>query len=143
MPRRPIRVYGRPDADRPRRPPPHLSPFGIVRTLLLGLAGVCPVCRKGAIFRSYYAPHQRCASCGVEFERNRGELTGGMGINLILCQFLGLALAIYAALFTNYPLLVEIAACAAVTLAFGLLFHRPARGLWIAVLYLTGAIYEA
>ena len=101
------------------------------------------MCRRGTIFRTYYTPHQRCHSCGVEFERNRGELTGGMAVNLVLCQFLGVALAIYVTFVTNYPVLLEIAACVVVTVAFGLVFHRPARGVWIAVLYLTGAIYEA
>jgi uncharacterized protein (DUF983 family) len=138
-----VRVYGRPDVDRPRRPAPQLSLLGISRTLLLGLSGICPVCRRGRIFRTYYTPHERCPSCGVEFERNRGELTGGMGINLVICQFLALALALYVTFVTNYPIALELAASVVITLAFGLLFHRPARGAWIAVLYLTGAIYEA
>src|SRR5687767_11443797 len=101
VPRRPVRVYGRPDVERRRRPAPQLSPAGIVHTLVLGLAGVCPVCRRGRIFRTYYTPYERCPSCGVEFERNRGEVTGGMGINLVICQFLALALALYVTFVTD------------------------------------------
>lgn len=143
VPRRPIRVYGRPRVERQSRPAPRRNPMGIIRTLLLGLGGICPVCGRGRIFRTYYTPYERCPSCGVEFERNRGEVTGGMAINLVICQFLALALALYVTFLTDYPIALELAACVAITLAFGLLFHRPARGAWIAALYLTGAIYEA
>jgi len=31
---------------------------------------------------------------------------------------------------------------AAFTVVFGLLFYRPARGLWVSILYLTGSIDE-
>jgi hypothetical protein len=69
-------------------------------------------------------------------------MTGGMAINMVLSSLVGVALAIYLAFFTTLSIPALAAILAAVTLVFGLFFHRHARGLWVAFLYLSGAIDE-
>ena len=43
---------------------------------------------------------------------------------------------------TDLPALLLIVLVGAVTVAFGMLFYRHARGLWTSILYLTGSIFE-
>lgn len=116
--------------------------FRSLQALLYGLLLICPVCRRGRMSRSLFALHERCPNCGVVFERDPGEVTGGMAINMVASSVVGVAGAIYGALFSGREMVVVIAAIVVATLGFGLLFHRHARGLWVGVLYITGAIYE-
>jgi uncharacterized protein (DUF983 family) len=114
----------------------------MVGTLLFALGGICPVCRRGQMFRSFYTMRDRCPRCGVVFEPDRGEVTGGMAVNMVISSFLGIAIAIYLAFFTDLSPLLAIGLMVAVTLGFALLFHRPARSVWVGCLYLTGALHE-
>ena len=92
--------------------------------------------------RSFFQLRERCPVCGVVFERNPGEVTGGMAINMVLSSLVGVAAAVYLAFFTTVSPFWLVVALVGITLGFGLLFHRHARGLWIGFLYLSGAITE-
>jgi uncharacterized protein (DUF983 family) len=111
-----------------------------LRTLLLGLLLRCPACGQGRLFRTAYALHPKCAGCGVVFEPDPGEMAGGMAVNMVLTSILGVAWAIYGAVFSGLNMAIVVAALMVGTLAFGLVFHRHARGLWVAFLYLTGDV---
>jgi len=113
-----------------------------VEALGYGLLLVCPRCHRGRMAGSLFTIRERCPHCGVVFERNPGEVTGGMAINMVLSSIIGVALAIYLAFFTTLDLAVVAAVLLVVTLGFGLVFHRHARGLWVGVLYVTGAMDE-
>jgi uncharacterized protein (DUF983 family) len=114
----------------------------IVRILLCGLFLICPACRYGRMFRSLFIMNLRCPVCGIIFERDVGEVTGGMAINMTVTSTLIMIAALYFALFTNVAIGPLIGVLALFTVAFGLLFYRHARGLWISILYLTGSIDE-
>jgi uncharacterized protein (DUF983 family) len=113
-----------------------------VQALGYGLLLICPVCRRGRMARSLFQLHERCPRCGVVFERNPGEVTGGMAINMVLSSIIGVAAAVYLAFFSAVSAAWLVAALVGITLGFGLLFHRHARGLWVGFLYLSGAIAE-
>ncbi len=94
------------------------------------------------MFRSLFTMNVRCPVCGVIFERDAGEVTGGIAINtMVTCTLVVLAAA-YLALFTDIPALPLIGLLALLTVGFSLLFYRHARGLWASILYLTGSIFE-
>ena len=118
------------------------SPLAVLQALSCGLLLICPVCRQGRMSGSLFRLRERCPRCGVVFERDPGEMTGGMAINMVVSSILGVALAIYLAFFTTLSIPALAAILGAVTVGFGLLFHRHARGLWVAFLYLSGAIDE-
>ena len=84
----------------------------------------------------------RCPVCGIIFERDAGEVTGGMWINATVTSTLTVLPALYFGLFTHVSVVLLIGALSFFTVAFGLLFYRPARGLWVSILYLTGSIDE-
>lgn len=110
----------------------------LFRALLLGALGRCPHCGRGQLFRSFYGLQPACAVCGTRFERTGNQSTGGMAINLVVTILLGFAGGILLVL--HYPdfvlqgLLIMLAGLT----VFHLLFYRPAKGLWIGLMELTG-----
>jgi hypothetical protein len=79
--------------------------------------------------------------CGVVFERDHGEITGGMAINTVLVLLIAVAGAAVSVV-TDYPAWLIIGVTAVVMTMFGVLFYRHARALWIGILYLTGSMFE-
>ncbi len=110
--------------------------------LALGLLLTCPACRRGRMFRSLFTMNVRCPTCGVIFERDPGEVTGGMAINMTLTSTIALVGGGLLGVLTDLPAALLILIVGALTVAFGLLFYRHARGLWTSILYLTGSIFE-
>ena len=116
--------------------------FRILRILTLGLLLICPACRHGRMFRTLFIMNVRCPVCGVIFERDAGEITGGMAINMAITSLIALVGGGLMGVLTDLPALVLILMLGVITVASGLLFYRHARGLWTSILYLTGSIYE-
>ncbi len=83
----------------------------------------------------------RCPVCGVIFERDAGEVTGGIAINTIVTALLTISGATLA-FFTDIPLLPLLAGLMIVSVLFPLWFYRYARALWTGILYLTGSMFE-
>ncbi len=113
----------------------------ILRILFLSLRLICPACRHGRMFRSLFTMNVRCPVCGVIFERDAGEVTGGMAINAMLTSTLAVAGAVLAYV-TDIPIITLISVLGLVIIGFPLLFYRHARGLWTGILYLTGSMFE-
>lgn len=93
------------------------------------------------MFRSRFTMNVRCPVCDVIFERDGGEITGGLAINATLTMFIAIVGA-GAAFFSEVPLLPLLGCLSAVTIVFPLWFYRHARGLWIGIIYLTGSMFE-
>lgn len=113
----------------------------ILRILCQSICLRCPACQHGRMFRSRFRMNIRCPVCGIIFERDSGEITGGIAINTVATSTLavfGAALAF----FTKIPVLLLIAVLAVITILFPLWFYRHARGLWAGILYVTGSIFE-
>lgn len=113
-----------------------------LRILTQGLLLICPACGHGRMFRSLFKMNVRCPVCGIIFERDMGEVTGGMAINVTVTSMGATIAAAYFALLTDIPALPLIGLLGAGTVAFALLFYRHARGLWAGILYLTGSMFE-
>lgn len=114
-----------------------------LRTLALAaLAGRCPACLREPMFRGCYALRERCAACGVRYERSDGAWLGAAAIGY------GFGALFVAALGT-----VELAAgplraagldplwtIALLSLPATALAYRPAKGLWVALLWYAGFV---
>lgn len=83
----------------------------------------------------------RCPVCGVVFERDHGEITGGMAINTVFVLLIAVAGGVLS-IITTYPTWMIIGATAVVMTVFGILFYRHARAIWIGIVYLTGSMFE-
>ena len=114
----------------------------VLRILAQGLLLICPACQHGRMFRSLFTMNVRCPVCGVIFERDAGEITGGMAINITVTCTIVVFAAAYLGLFTDIPALLLIGILGIFTVVFSLLFYRHARGLWASIIYLTGSIFE-
>ena len=113
----------------------------IVRVLVQSLLLTCPACQHGRMFRSRFRMNVRCPVCHVVFERDGGEITGGLAINVTLTMCIALV-GSAAAFVTDVPLVPLLLVLSAVTVVFPLWFYRHARGLWIGIIYLTGSMFE-
>ncbi len=110
--------------------------------LWTGLRLLCPVCQRGAMFRSLLDMNEHCPNCGVEFERDAGEVTGAIAILFtVLLLFIGVAGGMLA-LMTTIHAAILIIGLALLTTLIGVVFYRHARGLWVSFLYLSGAMFE-
>jgi uncharacterized protein (DUF983 family) len=114
--------------------------FRVLRILTYSLLLHCPACAHGRMFRGLFKMNVRCPACAVIFERDSGEITGGMAINTLLTSTI-------ACLFAGIAFFAKITALAfalglCFTILFPIIFYRHARGLWTGILYLTGSMFE-
>src|SRR4051812_8759563 len=54
------------------------------RLVVRALGRHCPVCGQGHLFRRWFTMTERCPGCGLHFERERGQWTGHIGLNIIV-----------------------------------------------------------
>jgi uncharacterized protein (DUF983 family) len=109
-----------------------------IRALLDGLIGRCPRCHGGGMFARGLAIRPVCQHCGLRFETASGEMTGGMGINITLTLVIVIVAAAYFGMNPAVPLTPLLLGLGAFAVIFPIVFYRPARGIWIALLFLTG-----
>ena len=113
----------------------------ILRVLRQTICLRCPACEHGKMFRSLFTMNVRCPVCGVIFERDAGEVTGGMAINSVATSSVAVAGATLA-YFSDVPVWPLIAALVVITTLFAVWFYRHARALWAGILFLTGSMFE-
>jgi uncharacterized protein (DUF983 family) len=102
-----------------------------------GLRLRCPVCGIGRLFVSFWRMREACTECGVSYAREAVWL-GSMDINLTLSLLLILgAVPFLPELGLRRELLVL--GLAAVLIPAAL--FRFVRGVWMALLYLSGGVY--
>jgi uncharacterized protein (DUF983 family) len=111
-----------------------------LQVIARGLTLRCPNCGARSLFRRPLAMHERCARCGLLFEREEGFFLGAMVFNytvtaiiagVVPCIILlsGLALAPLA----EQVRLFLIAVTLGITLPF-LLYH-PSKSWWLMTFY--------
>ena len=103
-----------------------------------GLRLRCPVCGKGRLFRTYFTMHEKCLSCGVGFAREHGQWVGSLDINTFVVAF---ALMIGVGFAPLGSLEVSLAFWCAAAILVPLVTFRFSRGLWTAIVHLTGGVY--
>jgi uncharacterized protein (DUF983 family) len=101
----------------------------------------CPACEHGRMFRSWFTMNVRCPVCGVIFERDAGEVTGGIAINSVATSSVAVAGATLAWV-SDVPVWPLIAALVVISTLFAVWFYRHARALWAGILFLTGSMFE-
>jgi uncharacterized protein (DUF983 family) len=107
----------------------------------LGFTLRCPNCRQGKMFDGLFKMVTTCPNCGVVYERLSGEYIGGMFINLGVAETLSVVGFFIAEFAFKPPLVPHLIFWAAFNVLFVVLFYRHARGLWVAINYLTSGVY--
>jgi uncharacterized protein (DUF983 family) len=103
-----------------------------------GLRLRCPVCGQGKLFRTYFTMHEKCSSCGVGFAREHGQWVGSLDINTFVVAF---ALMIGVGFAPLGSLEVSLTFWCAAAILVPLVTFRFSRGLWTAIVHLTGGVY--
>ncbi|MFM1959713.1 MAG: hypothetical protein RL588_1230 [Pseudomonadota bacterium] len=109
-----------------------------VNPLLAGLAGRCPNCGEGALFRGFLTVADRCDACG--FDLGRADSGDGPAVFVIL---IGGFIVAFAALFTEIayrpPIWVHMVVFLPLTVVVcgGLL--RPMKGILLAAQFANRA----
>ena len=109
-----------------------------VNPLLAGLAGRCPNCGEGALFRGFLAVADRCDACGYDLAR--ADSGDGPAVFVIL---IGGFIVAFAALFTEIayrpPIWVHMVVFMPLTVVVcgGLL--RPVKGILLAAQFANRA----
>jgi uncharacterized protein (DUF983 family) len=113
-----------------------------IHKLMIGARRRCPNCEQGRLFSGLFQMRPTCPVCGVRFERASGESLGGMMVNLVVAELLTIG-----GFFGSYLLLgspADMTPLIIFWLAFDVLFvlgfYQPARGMWVAVAYLTSGL---
>jgi uncharacterized protein (DUF983 family) len=114
-------------------------PAGYWRVVVLrGLRLRCPVCGRGRLFATYFKMNANCPCCGVGFAREHGQWVGSLDINTFVVAF---GLMIASAFAPDWPLPITLVVWGAAAIVVPLVTFRFARGLWTAIVYLSGGVY--
>ncbi len=116
--------------------------FEGLRALWRGSLGRCPHCGYGHIFRTFFELIEGCAQCGRRYEGTGDQSTGAMGISLTVTTLLGFIGAVLVVLWMPDELGWGVTALLTTLSAFQVIAYRVARGMWIGLLSITGAMDE-
>ncbi|HEU5249479.1 MAG TPA: DUF983 domain-containing protein [Thermoanaerobaculia bacterium] len=103
-----------------------------------GLRLKCPVCGQGKLFATYFRMNDQCDRCGVGFAREHGQWVGSLDINTLLTAIVLMAGAGFGPL---WPLATSLAVWCTAAVVLPILTFRFSRGVWTAIVYLTGGVY--
>jgi uncharacterized protein (DUF983 family) len=115
---------------------PDLPPAGWprLRTLLRrAVLRRCPYCGAGHIFSKWFILRETCPRCGTTFVREDGYFLGGYALNLILAEFVGLAVVLYILFQVDLSLWTREAIAVGAAIALPMIFFPYSRTFWMAL----------
>jgi uncharacterized protein (DUF983 family) len=102
----------------------------------------CPRCGRSPLYAHYFRMHERCAACGLRYEREQGYFVGAIYINYAVTA----AVAVGGVLVLDWTVGLTLAQQLALGVALGVLvplvFFRHARSLWLVMNYLVAMAEE-
>jgi uncharacterized protein (DUF983 family) len=104
------------------------------------LARRCPVCGRGAIFRSHFSMNRNCPACGVVFWKDPGESLGAMYLDYAVATAVFLIGWLPLALLTNLSDTAQMTILGALAVASVLVFYPFTRSAWTVLVYISGGI---
>ena len=108
---------------------------GLGTMLRRGMLRRCPACGEATMFRSWFAMHDRCATCGLDFHREHGQVLGGVTLNLVITLGAMLTVFLFFAIVTwpDVPVGLLAAITLGICVVFPIAFLPSSRGAWIAL----------
>jgi uncharacterized protein (DUF983 family) len=102
------------------------------------ILGRCPCCGEGKLFRAYLKQVENCSVCGEAFGHIRAD-DAAPWLTIILVGHIFVPLMLVFVALTTMPSWVSAVLWSLVFVALSLLILPRAKGLFIAILWLTGA----
>jgi uncharacterized protein (DUF983 family) len=100
----------------------------------------CPVCRKGAIFKSHFTMNRECPRCHVTFWKDPGETLGAMYLDFAVASGSFLVCWAILALTTHLSDAIQILILSVIAAGSVLVFYPLTRSAWTVLVYLSGGI---
>ena len=103
-----------------------------------GLAGRCPRCGKGRLFRGFVSVAPRCTACGLDF--SFADAADGPAVFIMLIGgFLIVGFALWLEVAHEPPIWVHVVTTLPIALVVSLGLLRPFKGVLIALQYIHKA----
>jgi uncharacterized protein (DUF983 family) len=100
---------------------------------------LCPVCGRGAVFRTHFKMNRECPRCHVVFWKDPGESLGAMYLDYAVASVAFLVCWGLLA-FTRISDTLQILILCTVAAATVLLCYPLTRSAWTVLVYLSGGI---
>jgi uncharacterized protein (DUF983 family) len=93
----------------------------------------CPQCGAGSIFRDYWTLRESCPRCSYRFDREEGYFLGAYAINLIVAEFVTVAVLVYLLAGTDLSWVALEAIVIPMAVGLPILFFPFSRMFWMAL----------
>jgi len=129
-------------------PSSHLPPNeyegvkNLKEVILCGMKRICPACKKGKMFRTYFQMNDYCPVCGVKYEREAGEYIVAMYINIFATEIIFISGYLLLSNFFDWGISTHIAIWAPFNALFPTWFYPRSKALWAGGLQLGGGLYR-
>jgi uncharacterized protein (DUF983 family) len=112
------------------------------RVLGRGLRLRCPRCGRSSLYAGYFTMHERCAACGLRYEREQGYFVGAIYINYAVTIAVAAGVVLLLDWIVGLTLAQELAIGVALGALVPLAFFRYSRSLWLSMGYLVTSADE-
>jgi uncharacterized protein (DUF983 family) len=110
------------------------NPTNVPSSYIVGLAGRCPRCGKGKLFKGFLSLSPRCEVCGLDFAfADSGDGPAFFVMSIVGILVVGLALVVEFAY--EPPIWLHLVVWSTLAIVLSLALSRPAKGLMIALQY--------
>ncbi|TMA60771.1 MAG: DUF983 domain-containing protein [Deltaproteobacteria bacterium] len=93
----------------------------------------CPRCGRSALFTGWFTMHERCAVCGLVYEREQGYFVGAIYLNYAAAVAVAFGTVLGLDWTVGLTLRQQLGLGIALVTLVPLVFFRYARSLWLAV----------
>ena len=100
----------------------------------------CPRCGRSPLYAGWFRMHERCAACGLRYEREQGYFVGAMYVNYALTAVLGLGGVLLLDALIGLSLTQQLLVAIPVMLLAPVLFFRHARSFWLGIEYFVSSL---
>jgi len=97
----------------------------------------CPRCGRSPLFTGWFTMHERCAVCGLVYEREQGYFVGAIYVNYAVTVAIAVGTVLVLDWTIGLTLRAQLALGIALVTLVPLVFFRYARSLWLAVDHLV------
>jgi len=113
-------------------------PVGVL--IKRALARRCPLCGRGAIFRSHFRMNRECPNCHSIFWKDPGESLGAMYVDYAVATVAFLVSWLALSIATSLSDLTQIVVVCAIAAASVIVFYPLSRSIWTVLVYLSGGM---
>ena len=97
----------------------------------------CPRCGREPLYVGWFRMHERCAACGLWYEREQGYFVGAIYVNYAVTVLVAAGTVLVLDWTVGLTLTAQLAIGVALGALVPLLFFRYARSLWLSLDYLV------